>query len=541
MYQVLLVDDEILVRDAIRERINWNSLGYELAGDCQNGKEAIEFVKNHPVDVVLTDICMPYVDGMELSHYLHDHYPDILIIIFSGFGEFEYAKKAIQYKVSEYLLKPITAVELTEVLTRMKEKLESAKKEEIKLKRLTSTSNEYIKNQQIIQSQVIHSLVTCCRQPAECMQELERMGIRLDKATDYRVAVICIDLYSGMYEQKVSQRQESALMAFVVYNISSELVNDFDCGIAYQEPGNRVGILFKTNKPIEFLHTVETLCKEIQKQVYDAMKLEISISVGKYVKSLTELHTSYDQAEAALDYRYLLGGRQYLDLEKDDGFEKEIILYEELEELSRSIQKNDKNAMSDILDKIREKIIQSRTNRSRVCIYLQQILRAISGVVEKVHPDPRKVQEKRHQLLNQITEKRTFQQAMDLVVDFAREAMEYMENEKSSSSKRQAIEAMEYIQERYADQNLSLNSICSYLGISTSYFSTIFKETTGETFMEFLIRTRMEKAKQLLENTTLKNYEIAERVGFADPHYFGISFKKITGMTPTAYAKEKRR
>ena len=86
MYRVLLVDDEILVRDAIRKRIDWEGLGYELAGDYQNGKEAIEFVKTHSVDVVLTDICMPYVDGMELSHFLHDNYPEILIVIFSGFG-----------------------------------------------------------------------------------------------------------------------------------------------------------------------------------------------------------------------------------------------------------------------------------------------------------------------------------------------------------------------------------------------------------------------------------------------------------------------
>ena len=93
----------------------------------------------------------------------------------------------------------------------------------------------------------------------------------------------------------------------------------------------------------------------------------------------------------------------------------------------------------------------------------------------------------------------------------------------------------------YMDTNLSLNSICSYLNISTSYFSTIFKEMTGETFIEALTRTRMEKAKELLENTTMKNYEIAEKVGFSDPHYFGIAFKKITGKTPTEYAREKRR
>ena len=121
MYRVLLVDDEILVRDAIRENINWNKIGCELVGNCQNGQEAAEFVKKNPVDIVLTDICMPYMDGMELSHFLHDNYPDIVIVIFSGFGEFEYAKKAIQYNVSEYLLKPITAMEQTGDLEKIKE------------------------------------------------------------------------------------------------------------------------------------------------------------------------------------------------------------------------------------------------------------------------------------------------------------------------------------------------------------------------------------------------------------------------------------
>lgn len=97
-------------------------------GDCENGRQAVEFVQSHKVDVVLTDICMPYMDGMELSEFLHDNYPDIFIVIFSGFGEFEYAKKAIRYNVSEYMLKPVTAMELTKVLRNMKEKLDSRKK-----------------------------------------------------------------------------------------------------------------------------------------------------------------------------------------------------------------------------------------------------------------------------------------------------------------------------------------------------------------------------------------------------------------------------
>ena len=104
MYRILLVDDEILVRDAIKENIDWGAIDCELVGVLRKWKQAAEFVKEHPVDIVLTDILMPYMDGMELSHFLHDNYPEIVIVIFSGFGEFEYAKKAIQYGVSEYTI-----------------------------------------------------------------------------------------------------------------------------------------------------------------------------------------------------------------------------------------------------------------------------------------------------------------------------------------------------------------------------------------------------------------------------------------------------
>ena len=540
MYRVLLVDDEILVRDAIRKRIDWEGLGYELAGDCQNGKEAIEFVKEHPVDVVLTDICMPYVDGMELSHFLHDNYPEILIVIFSGFGEFEYAKKAIQYNVSEYLLKPVTAVELSEVLSNMRKKLESARKEEQKIRRLTKVSKEYHKNEQMIRSQAISSLVTCSKDMGECIRNLEGMGIFLD-ATDYRVAVLSIDLYSELHEQNLEQRQESALMAFVVYNISDEIVSNYDAGIAYQESNNKTGILFKTNRPREFFGTVKKICGEIQEKVYETMKLEISIAVGPYVKKTDELHFSYDRANEALSYRYLLGGNLLLDLESDAKFENDISLYIELTQLSEAVRKNQKREVERILKIIHDKIMESRVNKSRACLYMQQVIRTLSELVEKVHPDPRRIQEERNQLLGKISEKKTFEKAFDVVECYANGACDYLKMENSSSGKRQAMEAVEYIKENYADPDLNLNGICAHLGISTSHFSSIFKEETGETFMEFLIRIRMEKAKELLEHTSLKNYEIAERVGFADPHYFGISFKKMTGKTPTEYAKGKRR
>ena len=288
MYKILLVDDEILVRDAIRENIDWGKLDCELIGDCENGKQAVEFVKTHEVDIVLTDILMPYMDGMELSHFLHDNYPDVLIVIFSGFGEFEYAKKAIQYNVSEYMLKPVTAMELTKVIENMKEKLDSRKKEQRKMESLTQVSQDYHKNANVIRSKALDCLVKCTREVQVSLDELERMGITF-QAASYRVAVFDIDTYSEMYQMDMDKQQESALMAFVLFNVGDEIVVQEKAGVVYQEGNNRVCIIFAGNRTKEFSENIHRICHEIQKKVKEVIGLETSIGIGSWVRSPYEL------------------------------------------------------------------------------------------------------------------------------------------------------------------------------------------------------------------------------------------------------------
>lgn len=539
MYKILLVDDEILVRDAIRENIDWGKLDCELIGDCENGKQAVEFVKTHEVDIVLTDILMPYMDGMELSHFLHDNYPDILIVIFSGFGEFEYAKKAIQYNVSEYMLKPVTAMELTKVIENMKEKLDSRKKEQRKIESLTQVSQDYHKNANVIRSKALDSLVKCARDVQVSLDELERMGITF-QAASYRVAVFDIDTYSEMYQMDMDKQQESALMAFVLFNVGDEIVVREKAGVVYQEGNNRVCIIFAGNRTKEFSESIHRICHEIQKKVKEVIGLETSIGIGSWVRSPHELIYSYRLAAKAIDYRYLLGGNLLFDMEEKKT-DNSIFLINDLEILTESIKSGDRRLMEKTLGQIETEIKSALVEKSYACIYLQQVIRAIGNTCQSLSEEPEKIIAQREALLKAVTEQRMFSQAAALVEKYAQEVFDALQELNSSSGQRQGMLAMDYIQKNYMDPCLSLNSICSYLNISTSYFSTIFKEMTGETFIEVLTRVRMEKAKELLENTTMKNYEIAEKVGFSDPHYFGISFKKITGKTPTEYAREKRR
>ena len=539
MYKILLVDDEILVRDAIRENIDWGKLDCELIGDCENGKQAVEFVKTHEVDIVLTDILMPYMDGMELSHFLHDNYPDILIVIFSGFGEFEYAKKAIQYNVSEYMLKPVTAMELTKVIENMKEKLDSRKKEQRKMESLTQVSQDYHKNANVIRSKALDCLVKCTRDVQVSLDELERMGITF-QAASYRVAVFDIDTYSDMYQMDMDKQQESALMAFVLFNVGDEIVVQEKAGVVYQEGNNRVCIIFAGNRTKEFSENIHRICHEIQKKVKEVIGLETSIGIGSWVRSPYELIYSYRLAAKAIDYRYLLGGNLLFDMEEKKT-DNSIFLINDLETLTEAIKSGDRRLMEETLGQIETEIKSALVEKSYACIYLQQVIRAIGNTCQSLSEEPEKIIAQREALLKAVTEQRMFSQAAALVEKYAQEVFDALQELNSSSGQRQGMLAMDYIQKNYMDPGLSLNSICSYLNISTSYFSTIFKEMTGETFIEVLTRVRMEKAKELLENTTMKNYEIAEKVGFSDPHYFGISFKKITGKTPTEYAREKRR
>ena len=539
MYKILLVDDEILVRDAIRENIDWGKLDCELIGDCENGKQAVEFVKTHEVDIVLTDILMPYMDGMELSHFLHDNYPDVLIVIFSGFGEFEYAKKAIQYNVSEYMLKPVTAMELTKVIENMKEKLDSRKKEQRKMESLTQVSQDYHKNANVIRSKALDCLVKCTREVQVSLDELERMEITF-QAASYRVAVFDIDTYSEMYQMDMDKQQESALMAFVLFNVGDEIVVQEKAGVVYQEGNNRVCIIFAGNRTKEFSENIHRICHEIQKKVKEVIGLETSIGIGSWVRSPYELIYSYRLAAKAIDYRYLLGGNLLFDMEEKKT-DNSIFLINDLETLTEAIKSGDRRLMEETLGQIETEIKSALVEKSYACIYLQQVIRAIGNTCQSLSEEPEKIIAQREALLKAVTEQRMFSQAAALVEKYAQEVFDELQELNSSSGQRQGMLAMDYIQKNYMDPGLSLNSICSYLNISTSYFSTIFKEMTGETFIEVLTRVRMEKAKELLENTTMKNYEIAEKVGFSDPHYFGISFKKITGKTPTEYAREKRR
>lgn len=179
--------------------------------------------------------------------------------------------------------------------------------------------------------------------------------------------------------------------------------------------------------------------------------------------------------------------------------------------------------------------------KNRVCLQLAQLVRNVAEIGQASGLDEGQLIREREAVIERITQQRSLPKAICAVKEYVAQMLKSLGSMSDSNSKRLAMRAVDYIEKHYMDPALGLNEVCSYLGVSTSYFSALFKETTGETFMDLLIRTRIQKAQDLLEHTSLKNYEIAERVGYSDPHYFSVVFKKMTGRTPTEYARENRK
>ncbi len=527
MYRLLFVDDEALIRVGVSENVHWHQYGYELAGSCENGQEALEFISRNPVDIVITDIGMPYMNGLELSERLKESYPAIKIIILSGYDDFDYAQKAIRFGVRDYLLKPITAKEVGEVLVRLKQEMD--KEQEIK-QNISLIKTASHKGQLLLYSDALYNLITGNKTTAESRHDLKAVGISL-AAEVYCVAVV-------KFEPVI--KVDIALMTFILHNISQEIVTDYQCGVVCQGKDAEAYLLFMADKAGEFQGIIDKACEEIVAQMERAAHLKVYIGMGGFKERLGDIPQSYEEAEEAYAYHYISDTNHIIKLEKIRTEKKPAAVEEAIKTLMLHLKENDRQKMeADIID-LAAMLRGCFYDRQSTGTVLQRIVDAADDILKRYEitevPENINKEAVLHQVLNAVS----LTAAFAMLAVYCRELAECLDRQRSPVNRKYVNLAMDYIEKNYADSELNLNAVCSYLNISPSRFSAIFKAATDTTFLEVLNGIRMQKAKELLLHTSMKNYEIAERVGFNDPHYFGIAFKKITGKTPTEYAKDEK-
>ena len=274
------------------------------------------------------------------------------------------------------------------------------------------------------------------------------------------------------------------------------------------------------------------------------LNIQTTVAVGKMVSTLEEIPDSFAKTKSALEYKFMLGGNQLFYAEEYEEIRnsaKYVDVYEWATQIAASIRTHKTEEISEKTDRFIEQIKMSYVNKNRSFVYVQNLVISVINLLELPEELEEEIYEQERWFMNQMNRCENLDEVAKSIHQTFGFIGHVMLKQRDSYGKRQAMLALDYIEKNYGDSSVTLNSVCSALAMSTSYFSSVFKSYTGETFIECLTKKRMEKAKLLLEHGNLKTYEIAEAVGYSDAHYFSIAFKKTVGKTPTEYAKEVRK
>lgn len=525
VYSVLLVDDEEEVIQIIMKKIDWESMGFRIVGYAHNGVEALELAEEYQPDVVLTDIKMPYMDGLTLSRKLKELYRTIKIIIFSGFDEFEYAKEAIKLEVEEYLLKPINAAELKEVFARIWTNLDRERDEKRNIHKL---QEYYMESLPLIQENFFTSLIEGRISRKQIEQALTNYQIQL-KGPYYIITILHAS------KKGLPEEMNPFLWTVSVKKLAEEqLVEQYKCRtLMYLGDVVLISQLENPSETVAYTDAMDKFCRTAR----TVCAVRVTAGIGQLCESLEELHLSYQGAKNAVSYRAIYGNTRAINITEIEPSENSNAPWEDrlVHEIIKKIKLGDREALSEVFTECQNRFSAGNISLQTYRIFVLQLIAEITrfGSNNQLHME--QVFGQYNDIYSMAFQSESPDELWGWLLEISCSVQEMIALQRQDTTKTFVTRAIEYVQESYADQNISIETVCKKLGVSSAYFSTVFKKETGKTFISYLTDYRMEQAVDLLLTTNDKTYIIAEKVGYADPNYFSYAFKKKYGMSPSKY------
>lgn len=527
-YTLLLVDDEEEVIQIILKKINWEGLGFSVIGHADNGVKALEMVEEYQPDVVITDIKMPYMDGIELCKNIREEYPATKMVFFTGFDEFEYAKEAVHLEIEEYILKPLNAVELTNVLTGLKIKMD---REVHDRKSAEILRAHYMESLPFLKANFYTSLVEGKLSEEEISKHLADYGI------DFEGPYFgCLLIHTS--STQVPEDIDPQLLRTSVYKQVKEYLAErwkVKC-FSYMENTVAIASLESEEAVSELTDDCDKFCRYI-KRVLGAV---VTIGVGQIHENIMELSDSYLGAREAISYRALYGVSRSINIKEIAPQEKNVSTSAndtELAQLFKMVRLGNEIEIGDMTRQYFKHAFSAETSLRNHHIAVMELVSALYRFA--VNND---ISEDEFARVTPDSYSKLFDLELGALENWLRSVClflhEMIVNARHTSTRTIVDNAKEYIRNNYWEEGISLDEICRTLGVSNSYFSTVFKRETGRSFVGYLTDYRMEKAARLLMETNEKSYVIGKKVGFADPNYFSYVFKRQFGVSPSKYRTE---
>lgn len=533
-YSVLLVDDEEDVIRIIMKKLDWESMGLNIIGHAANGVEALEMAEELSPDIVMTDIKMPYMDGLTLCRKLKELSRTIRVIIFSGFDEFEYAKEAIKMEAEEYLLKPVNAVELKEVFERVKKDLDR----ELDEKRNTDKLREYyMESLPILQESFYMALLEGRIVPEQINRYMENYQVRLNGP--YYVVVV---LHISQQSLEEEAQMDPFLQAVSVRKFAEEQAEDRwrSRFVIYLGDIIMISQMNSREEMLEYTNEMDRLCR-MAKKVCNA---RITAGIGYLCDNLEQLPLSYQGAKQAVSYRVLYGNTRAISISEVEPAEHKELNWEDayssyIQRIVRKVRVGEQDGLEEAISQFTEWLSGEQLSMQKYRIVMMELVAELFRFTASHSLNPENVFGGNGDVYSQVLQMESAEVLDRWLRRVCANLQNDVMNERQDSTKLFVKNAEEYVKEHFADQDLSVDEVCRKLNVSAAYFSTIFKKETGKTFVRYLTDYRMEKAVSMLMTGNEKTYVIAEKVGYAEPNYFSYVFKKQFGMSPSQYKAER--
>ena len=551
LYNVMLVDDEEDVIQAIMKKIDWESLGFTVCGYAHNGLEALDLAEQTTPDVVMTDIKMPYMDGLELARAMKEQYPMVKILIFSGFDEFEYAQEAIRLEAEEYILKPIDAEELGRVFSRIREGLDRELDEKRSAEKLQAY---YLESLPLLRENFYISLIEGNIPPEDVGRYITDYQIDLTGPL-YAVTVLHLSApeagSSGAAAPAAGPGASAGisdgraavsplLRSVSVRRYAQERLGTELGGRFFTYLGHTVGILQLPSE--EEYQTLTDRMDRFCRLAGHMADTVVTAGIGILCRDLSELPLSYSGARDAVSYRVLYGRGKAINITEIAPGERSVPVADGgagLHNVFKKIKMDSREALGRAVEEFIRRRISPLTSIEEYHFAVMEMVSDLFRFAVGNRIDGRAVLGDSVELFGRL-QQMDAGQLTEWLTGVCAAMQDSILRERSDSSRTLADRAVEYVRDNYADQDLTIDRICSALGVSAAYFSTIFKKETGKTFIAYLTDYRMARAVELLTEGNEKTYVVAGLVGYADPGYFSYVFKRAFGVSPSRYRTERQ-
>lgn len=533
--KVFLVEDEMVIRRGIKNSIDWEKEGYIFCGEASDGELAYPMIIKEKPDILITDIRMPFMDGLELCKLVKKELPNIKILILSGYDEFDYAKEAIRLGVTEYLLKPISSGKLLEALNGVSESIRREKEDKDLVRKYMEEMRENTEHekQKFFEQMIAGNL---------------SMADALETGKKYEM-----NLSAGMYNLLLfrftlgkENRKSGELLGEAEYAIE-KLTERLEYVFEFQRGVEGWAFLLMADNEEQMSERVKELSKDLEEIMKNYSTIAYFGGIGQPVARLRELEESFREAERALAARFTMELNRIISVEDirmaqnvDTLDDIEITSFGEIEKTRTMLEKFLNNGAEDEIDEFVDVYINELPEENLKSVLMRQYIIMDAYIVmmsfcEKIEGIEGEMQAQSEELKNSMKTIQTLEE----IKNYIRMLLKKIIGVRDTISGRRYSDIIEIakdqIRKTYMSDEISLNAIAAEVGMSPSYFSSIFSKEMGKTFVEYLTEIRMDRAKELLMCSSMKTSEIGYEVGYKDPHYFSYIFKKTQNCTPKEF------